>query len=308
LNRSVNGNLRQATKKINNLKLRKVLLFGATGNLGKEIAKELINQGYNLTVVVRNEAKAISLSGIAPNYIIADVCNQKTLSQIFNHQDIVISALGKSVSPNDRSKPTFREVDYSANASILKEATKAGVEKFVYVSAFHAEKYVHLEYFKAHHDFAEHLKKSGLDYSIIKPPAIFSAFIDVIEMAKKGQLVNIGKGDKKTNPIYEGDLAKVVVDSIPQTNSTIEVGGKTIYTRKQLNQIVQNELEKNKAIRTLPIVLFKILLPLIKLISKNTYDKFAFFIEVLQRDTIAPQLGEMTFEQYVKLKVNDNNK
>jgi len=49
--------------------------------------------------------------------------------------------------------------------------------------------------------------------------------------------------------------------------------------------------------------LFKMALPMIKIFSKNTYDKFAFFIEVMQKDTIAPQIGEMTFENYVKIKV-----
>ncbi len=146
------------------------------------------------------------------------------------------------------------------------------------------------------------LKKLGIDYSIVKPPAIFSAFIDMIEMAKKGQLVNIGQGDKKTNPIYEGDLAKITVDTINKQNSISEVGGKTIYTRKQLNEIVQNEINNHKKLKTIPLGLFKISLPIIKIFSKNTFDKFAFFIEVMQHDTIAPQLGIMTFEDYVKLK------
>ena len=232
--------------------MKKVILFGSTGNLGKEIAKELVKQGYDLTIVVRNEVKAKSLADITSKYIIADVCNKETLKHIFDKQEIVISALGKSVSPNDKSKPTFREVDYSANANILNEATKAGIKKFIYVSAFHSEKYLHLEYFKVHHDFSELLKKSGIDYSIIKPPAIFSAFIDMIEMAKKGQLINIGKGDKKTNPIYEGDLAKVTVEAINKQNSIFEAGGKTIYTRKQLNEIVQNEFDSQKKILTIP--------------------------------------------------------
>ncbi len=284
--------------------MKKVMLFGSTGNLGKEIAKELVRQGYDLTIVVRNEKKAKSLADITSNYIIADVCNKRTLAHIFDKQEIAISALGKSVSPNDKSKPTFRDVDYSANADILNEATKSGIKKFIYVSAFHSEKYLHLEYFKAHHDFSELLKKSGIDYSIIKPPAIFSAFIDIIHMAKKGQLVTMGKGDKKTNPIYEGDLAKITVDAINKPNSVVEVGGKTIYTRKQLNEIVQNEVDGQKKIRTVPIGLFKVLLPVIKLFSKNTFDKFAFFIEVTQHDTIAPQVGAMTFEDYVKQKVN----
>ncbi|MDX2173351.1 MAG: SDR family oxidoreductase [Bacteroidota bacterium] len=280
----------------------KILLFGATGNLGKEIAKEIVGRGFDLTIVVRNETKAKQMSDITSKYVIADVCNKSTLDNIFDDQEMVISALGKSVSPNDKSKPTFKEVDYNANENILNEAKKAGVKKFIYVSAFHSEKYLHLEYFKVHHDFSELLKKSGLDYTIIKPPAIFSAFIDMIDMAKKGQLVNIGKGDKKTNPIYEGDLAKITVEAINLQNSIIEAGGKKIYTRKQLNEIVQNEINSQKKIRTVPMSLFKMTLPIIKLFSKNTYDKFVFFIEVMQHDTIAPQQGEMTFEEYVRMK------
>jgi uncharacterized protein YbjT (DUF2867 family) len=284
--------------------MKKAILFGATGNLGKEIAKELVNQGYELTVIVRNEQKAKSLTHITSKYIIADVCNKLTLEGILEKQDIVVSSLGKSVSPNDKSKPTFKQVDYDANKNILDEALKSGIKKFVYISAFHSERYLHLEYFKVHHDFSELLIKSGIDYSIIKPPAIFSAFIDMIEMAKKGQLVNIGESDKKTNPIYEGDLAKITVDAINKQNSIIEAGGKTIYTRKQLNEIVQNEVNNHKKLRTIPIGLFKAALPIIRLFSKNTFDKFAFFIAVIQHDTIAPQLGTMTFENYVKLKKN----
>jgi uncharacterized protein YbjT (DUF2867 family) len=282
--------------------MQKVILFGATGNLGKEIARELISHGYDLTVVARNESRAESLSDITRQYIIADVCDPGSLGHILDNQDIVISALGKSVSPNDRSKPTFEDVDYWGNVNILNEAKKSGVKKFIYVSAFHSEKFLHLTYFKVHHEFSELLKLSGIDYSIIKPPAIFSAFIDMIEMARKGQLVNIGEGDKKTNPIYEGDLAKIVADSISSSNSTIEAGGQTIYTRKQINEIVQNAADGKRKVRSVPMGLFKVMLPILKLVNKNMYDKFAFFIEVMQHDTIAPRVGKMTFEDYIKLR------
>jgi uncharacterized protein YbjT (DUF2867 family) len=279
--------------------MKKVILFGATGNLGKEIAKELVSLGYDLTVVVRSEAKGKSFAEITNNYFVADVCDRHTLAGIFEKQEIVISALGKSVSPNDRTKPSFRDVDFAANSNILTEAKKAGIKKFVYVSAFHSEKYQHLEYFKVHHDFSELLQHSGMDYTIVKPPALFSAFTDMFDMAKKGMLISIGKGDKKTNPIYEGDLAKLIVDSMHEPNTIIEAGGKTIYTRKQLLEIIQHTINKNKKVRTVPIGLFKVLLPLLKLVDKNTYDKFAFFIAVMQHDTVAPAIGEMTFEAYM---------
>jgi uncharacterized protein YbjT (DUF2867 family) len=281
---------------------KKVILFGATGNLGREIAKELVRRGYELTAVVRSKAKANVLTGIAEEIIVAEVCGNAALAQVLDQHQLVISALGKSVSPMDRSKPGFMEVDYGGNMNILNNAVRAGIKKFVYVSAFHSEKYPQLEYFKAHHDFAEQLKKSGMDYSIIKPTAIFSAFTDMMAWAKKGWLVQAGEGDKKTNPIFEGDLAAVVVDSIGLTNSTVEAGGKIIYTRRQLNEIIQNEVNPRKKIRILPVGLLKGILPLLRWVDRNAYHKVAFFLEVMQQDTVAPGLGAMSFEHYVKMK------
>jgi len=283
--------------------MKKVLLFGATGNLGKEIAKEAIKQGYDLTAVVRNRAKAEQLSKITTNYLITDITNKNALENICKGFDIVISALGKSVSPNDHSKPTFNEIDLVANTNILLEAQRSGIKKFIYVSALHAEKYPELEYFRVHHQFSELLKQSGINYAIIKPPAIFSAFIDMVDMATKGLLVNMGSGNKQTNPIFEGDLAKICVDSINKTNAVIEAGGKSIYTRKQLNEIIQKAVNPNKSVKNIPLGFVKFSLPLMRLFNKNMFDKFAFFVEVMQHDTIASQVGEMRFEDYIKSKI-----
>jgi uncharacterized protein YbjT (DUF2867 family) len=38
--------------------LKRVILFGATGNLAKEIASELVNQGYELNIVVSDQQQA----------------------------------------------------------------------------------------------------------------------------------------------------------------------------------------------------------------------------------------------------------
>lgn len=279
--------------------MQKILVFGATGHVGKAIVKEANKHDYKISVVVRNKQKASDLSVIADIFV-ADVTDPDSLKGICNGFDIIISALGKSVSPNDRSKPGFRDVDLHGNSNILAEAKKAGIKKFIYISAFQAEKYLHLEYFKVHHEFSEKLKQSGINYSIIKPPAIFSAFIDMIDMARKGRLINIGKGNHTTNPIYEGDLAEIVVNSISQTNTIIEAGGGAVYTRAHLNQIIQKEVAPEKKIRSIPLGIFKLFLPLIKLFDKNMYHKFAFFIEVMQHDTIAPKFGTKNFEEYIR--------
>jgi uncharacterized protein YbjT (DUF2867 family) len=285
--------------------MTKVVLFGGTGNLGKEIAKELKTQGYDVTAVVRNQAKAQTLSSIGIQTKIADVTNKDSLKGICNGFEIVVSSLGKSVSLKDKSKPSFEQIDLEANTAILEESRKSGIKKFVYVSAIHSENYPQLNYFKVHHEFSERLKASGINYSIIKPPAIMCAFIDVIEMARLGKLMNIGSGDKVTNPIYEGDLAKVCVDSIKQYNSVIEAGGKHSYTRKQLNEIIQEAVKPGKKLMSVPMSLVQMTLPMMKLFDKNTYDKFAFYIEVMKTDTHAPKVGEKKFEDYVKEHVKN---
>jgi uncharacterized protein YbjT (DUF2867 family) len=282
--------------------VKSVLLFGSTGNVGKQIAKEALRRGYSLTAVVRNSQKANELAEITKSVLIADVTKPDNLVGITNGFDIVISALGKSVSPNDKSKASFYDVDFAANASILKEALSHSVNKFVYVSALHSERYTNLEYFKVHHEFSEKLKKSGLDYSIIKPPSIFSAYLDVVDMARKGRLVHLGKGDKRTNPIYEGDLAVVCVDSINSPKSEIEAGGKEILTRKQINEIIQQHVNPSKTIPTIPTWVMSAILPLVRATNKNMFDKFAFFVDVMQHDVIAPQVGQLTLKEYLAMK------
>lgn len=280
----------------------KVILFGSTGNLGLATAIELKRQGYELTAVARNKNKSDVLSSNGIDNIVANVEDSDVLVELCTGYDVVISTLGKSVSPNDRSKPSFYEIDYVINSRILDAAKKSNVKKIVYVSAFHAEKYQHLSYFKVHHDVSMLIQQSGMDYSIIKPPAIFSAFIDMIELAAKGRLMNIGIGDKKTNPIYEGDLARIVVNSINQPFAVVEVGGNNIYSRKQLNEIVQQAVDNKRKVRRIPMSIFKILLRTIAIFDRNTFDKFAFFAEVMQHDAIAPRIGKMRFEDYIKEK------
>jgi uncharacterized protein YbjT (DUF2867 family) len=283
--------------------MKPVILFGSTGNLGKKIAAELKQQDYEVTAVVRNEAKALEMKGLAHRVIIADVTKPKALRNSCMGFEIVVSALGKSVSPNDKSKQSFYDVDLNANSAILNEAVKSRVKKFVYVSALGAENYPRLDYFSVHHQFSERLIQSGIDYSIIKPPALFSAFVDLIDMAKKGRLVTFGKGEKLTNPIYEGDLAKVCVAAIHQHNAILEAGGVEVLSRRQINEMIQSIVAPDKKVRKVPMAVVKAALPFMKAVAPNLYDKMAFFTEVMQHDALAPRIGETKLADYVRGKI-----
>jgi uncharacterized protein YbjT (DUF2867 family) len=159
---------------------------------------------------------------------------------------------------------------------------------------------LHLDYFRAYHDFSEQLKASGINYSIIKPPAIFSSFLDLVEMAKKNRLITMGKGDKVMNPIDATDLAKICVDEICRENAVTEAGGKMVYSRQQINEIIQKEINPAGKVKNIPVGFLRLLTPVLKIFNRNLYDKIAFFLEVTQHNTVAWKIGTTTLEEWVK--------
>jgi uncharacterized protein YbjT (DUF2867 family) len=279
----------------------KILLAGATGHLGQHLLRALKAAGYNVTALVRAAAKGEALNPAPDHLFLADATLPDQLTDCCTGIDVVVSALGKSISLTDKSKGSFRDIDYAANLNLLQEAKKAGVRQFVYISAFAAEEHPELAYFKAHADFSEALKNSGISYTILQPTALFSAFDEVVAMARKGRIGCLGAGDKKTNPVYEGDVASVAVQSIGHKPEIIPLGGSRFYSRLALIELACKAAGYTGAIPKVPFGLVKTLLPLLKYMDRNLYDKVAFMAAVSAADCLAPPVGKLTLEEYFGL-------
>ncbi len=68
--------------------MKKVIIFGASGNVGRNVVKKLVEQNYEVTAVVRTQEKAQQLAELTMNYVIADVQNKDTLCGICEGFDI----------------------------------------------------------------------------------------------------------------------------------------------------------------------------------------------------------------------------
>jgi uncharacterized protein YbjT (DUF2867 family) len=276
----------------------RTILFGASGNVGRALASELVRAGHSTTVVIRHAQMSQVFESLGCTVFVADPNDPKQLTGLCAGQEVVLSAIGKPVSPMDRSKPSFHDIDYSLNVKILNEALVNRCSEFVYISAFHAERYPDLAYFSSHHAFEKKLIEADINHHIVKPPALFCAFNDMIPMARKGLLVQFGQGNHTTNPIHEADVARIAVSSIGGPSSVIEAGGPKTYTRRELADILQSAIAPKHTVKTVPMGLVKGILPLLKFLDRNTYDKLAFITTVMEVDTIAPTLGERLFEDY----------
>ncbi len=71
----------------------KIILIGGTGKTGKQIIKQALESGHDVTVLVRNPKK-IKIADPKLAVVKGDVLVPETLEQAFSGHDIVISALG----------------------------------------------------------------------------------------------------------------------------------------------------------------------------------------------------------------------
>ncbi|GGG14361.1 SDR family oxidoreductase [Pontibacter amylolyticus] len=282
--------------------MKKVLLAGATGHLGRHIFRVLKQQGYEVRVLARNLKKAQSLFPDPEELVLADATKSLELEGCCSGVDVVVSAVGKNLSLRHTGSGSFHDINYVANLHLLQEAEKAGVKQFIYVSAFGAGQFPQLAYFKAHADFEKALQHSSLTHTILKPVALFSMLEEMAIMARKGRIGQLGQGNKLVNPIYDGDLANIAISCIGKPSQTLELGGPATYTRQELAQLVCEAASYSGRVTEIPFDYVETLLPFVRLLSRNLYDKLAFMAAVSKVNCIAPALGQFSLETYFELE------
>lgn len=282
--------------------MQKVLVAGASGTLGKSIMAQLKKKGYYVRALTRNADNIPR--GKANRKYIGDATDPESIKNACKDVDIVISCLGAPVtSKRIHLKDDFYEIDHIGNFNLLLNARQHKVKKFVYVSVHGDEQLSELDYIKAHRIFEEELKESGINYSIIRASAFFSALEEVFDMVKeKKKNYVIAGGEAKVNPIHQDDLAKFVIESISIPYTDISLGGPRIYTRKQIGEIAAKYLHINAKTVNIPAFIANLGYALIKPFNNRWYTMMKFYIKVVQTDIDTKNFGKKTLEDYFKKK------
>jgi uncharacterized protein YbjT (DUF2867 family) len=278
--------------------MQTILLAGGTGYLGKHILSELLGRGFKTKIIVRNENK-IDTSLIENdnlNIIKAEITHPKSIKGSCANVDVVISTVGITKQKDGLS---YMDVDYHANLNLLNEAKKQGVKKFIYISVLNGEKLKDLAICSAKEKFVEELKKSGMEYCIIRPNGFFSDMTAYYDMAKNGRIYLFGNGKLKTNPVHGEDLAKECVNQISKDEIELKVGGPETITQNTVADIAFKAVNKKPKITYIPDWIRILMLKLGKLfMSKFSYGPVEFVMTVMAIEMVAPEYGKHTLEEY----------
>ena len=282
--------------------MKKVLVTGSTGYLGRYVIKELKKQGCWVRALARNVKKIEDLNEYIDEVFEAEVTKTETLNGICDGVDYVISSIGIT---RQKDGLKYMDVDYQGNKNLLDQAKKNNIAKFIYVSVINAHLMKELKGIHAKELFVDELRESGLDYTIIRPTGFFSDMLEFLNMAKKGRGSLFGTGENKINPIHGADLAEVCVNALNKPEKEINVGGPEVYTFRQIAELAFKVLNKKAKISLLPVWMINIILPLMRTFtSSKTYGPVEFMMSIMTMDVVGELYGRNKLRDFFEQNIN----
>ncbi|WP_299680009.1 NAD(P)-dependent oxidoreductase [uncultured Tenacibaculum sp.] len=160
----------------------KLIIFGATGTVGKHVVNQALEQGYDVTAFCRDKRKLSEVSNKKLQYFEGDVFNKKDVSEAIKGKEAVIIVLGsgKSRKSSVRSFGTKNIIEAMEENNVKRlicQSTLGTGESNNNLNFFW--KYIMFGWFLKQvfldHELQEkYVRASNLDWTIVKP----SAFTD----------------------------------------------------------------------------------------------------------------------------------
>lgn len=233
----------------------KVFLTGTTGFVGRHMLRRLLEEGHSVRALVRDPAKARGLAQNGVELVAGDVVGGAGLEQGIQGCDAVIHLVGIIV---EKGPNTFERVHHLGTRNVVEAAKRAGVRRFVQMSALGVRADGVAVYQTSKWRGEEEVRKSGIPFCILRPAIIFGpgdGFVtQMIQTMRSAPLFRPvpGSGSPKFRPIFVGDVTACFVralTALTATDHTIALGGGDELT---LNEVLK-EIARCAGVRKPPV-------------------------------------------------------
>jgi divinyl chlorophyllide a 8-vinyl-reductase len=194
--------------------MKRVLVTGATGTIGRATVEALLQRGFEVVAVVRPGSAAKVALSAAVTVREADVLDAAALARdglAGERFDVWVSCLAsRTGEPADAWR-----VDHRAHSEALALLRAHGVQQVVLLSALCVQK-PRLAFQQAKLAFEAELRASGLRWSIVRPTAFFKSLSGQLARVRAGKPFLVFGDGRLTacKPISDRDLASFLADCI----------------------------------------------------------------------------------------------
>lgn len=260
------------------MKIKKVIVAGATGMLGSQIVKELLEQGAEVTAMVRASSNRSELIKIGvKNFVVGDMMDVPSLRQAISSKygfDAIVASAAGYTRRKKGDNATTDTIGYQNLVDITKEA---GIPRFVLISILESDKAKSVPHFYNKYLIEKYLIEKKQPFIALRPGAFLDQTPDfIIDKIKKGTLPTFLTGTYGI--IYTPQLARytaMAAVALPDTelNTSIDIGWDKPVNEDILRAAFASVLKKN--IQTKPVIppfVLKFILPIIGKFNDNIYD------------------------------------
>jgi uncharacterized protein YbjT (DUF2867 family) len=171
-----------------------ILITGATGNVGREIVKQLHDNGERIRVLCRNPEKALFPANVEA--VAGDLSNPESLKTALN-------GVRKVFMMRVPGSDTFPQI-----------AKQAGVEQIVFLSSAAIEAETENAIGRSHLKTEEQIRQSGIKWTFLRPGAFMTNALQWAGSIRSEGVVRAPLGHVRSAPIDPRDIAAVAVRAL----------------------------------------------------------------------------------------------
>jgi uncharacterized protein YbjT (DUF2867 family) len=227
----------------------KIFLAGGTGFVGGHVKYALLEKGHEITLLTHRRAAGAE-DGITT--VKGDVSHPEIYGAAMQGCDAVINLVGIIREFPDK-QVTFSKLHLQATRNLVDNAQKAGVKRFLQMSALGARPDAVSGYHKSKFQAEEYIRASTLDHTIFRPSIIFGPkdeFVNKLAgfMRKYPAVPVIGSGTYRLQPVAADDVARCFAMALemPATiGNAYELCGPDQLTYNEMLDIIGKALGKS---------------------------------------------------------------
>ncbi|MCV0404447.1 MAG: NAD(P)H-binding protein [Chloroflexi bacterium] len=222
-----------------------IAVIGATGFVGCHLVPHLVTNGHRVIAISRDGRRLPEWTD-AVEARAGDVTKQNLDAAVAGADAVVhLAAIARETGGR-----TFDEVNVEGTRRAVAAAERAGVRRFVHLSALGVIDDPKLDFLYSKWQAEEIVRASPLDWVMLRPSLLFGegdGFFNLIKVTLKwwspGVVAIPGKGDAKFQPLSVDDLAMAIEQSVTDSGrarSVYELGGPEWLTYREIVDAVSD--------------------------------------------------------------------
>lgn len=259
---------------------KKVIVAGATGMLGSQIVKELLEQGAEVTAMVRASSNRNTLTKMGvKKFVVGDMMDPASLRQALSHEHRFDAIVASAAGYTRHKKGDGSATDTIGYKNLVDATREAGIPRFVLISILESDKARTVPHFYNKYLIEKYLKEKKQPFIALRPGAFLDQTQDyIIKKITKGILPNFLTGTYGI--VYTPQLAKYAAMAavvLPDTelNTSIDIGWNSPVNGEILAAAFAKVLKKNIEVKPIiPPFALKYILPVIAKFSDNIDDMY----------------------------------